>query len=377
VVVQQGPVSDNNGGTNSYNAVQFRSAVVHPDPNSPSGKLFAEMAAVVGANNITPIPAGLLEDSDRELWLKSDSNALLYFWTRSPKVRIAVQKEIDKGCCYHGCTDGPGDCDSINCNKCCFPWCFLALPIFWPWIPCMVPSSRSMEFLIHQERPGEFNFGEKMYYKSEAEFKSYTDNEDDFACCSHPVKALKTEPFNKLYDNVFQSKLIDAGFQNVELNCCERGNWCFAWICSQQLLGRWNHIQYQYGKKRWGRPQVPTSYPDNVGGAALKNYRKDVLNDMSHPNSSVDYSSGTRVIRVKRGKRYVNKTIIVHKKGWFGTQEIVPNDRWTEQTPFSDLNLKELDYVIGAHAQKWSKVTGRVIDKSTLNIAHIFPNQSQ
>ena len=66
----------------------------------------------------------------------------------------------------------------------------------------------------------------------------------------------------------------------------------------------------------------------------------------------------------------------VNKKGWFGAHEIVPDDRWTEQVPFTDLTLKELDYVIGVHFQKWGMITGKPIDKTQLNLPHIFPGQS-
>ena len=240
------------GVANPSSAPMFRSTVIFPDPKSSSGKLFAEMAAVVGANNIQPIPAALVSEEDRKLWLKSDANALLYFWTKAPKVRIKVQEQLTKGCCDHGCTAINGDCSCETCCNCCWTGglyvCMTVLPPCWLFLACMHPESHALNWLNDQQTPGAFNYGAKMYWRDHGEFSQYGKSKN-YWCCSvgnsnDSVKGLKRLVFREMNEDIFNAKLKAAGFSHVNDHDGWSSNCCSALYCSHCLLARNTHIQY-------------------------------------------------------------------------------------------------------------------------------------
>lgn len=185
--------NDNNNNNDSLAAQTRRQCTTPPtDPNTGAGKLWSKMSAVVGANNILPPPTDW-PDEDKKIFLKSDQNALLYFWYKSPKARAHIQHQFNQGCCYWRCHDPNG---ARNCCDCFFPFFSLVFPLIWLVAGSYWCCSSSGEVQTRS------HMGSKKMFRDEASYKKYvTRGEKGCSCCFHE-EPLSLNATRDLYDDI-------------------------------------------------------------------------------------------------------------------------------------------------------------------------------
>ena len=197
----------------------------------------------MGANNIIPPPAGLTDEEDRKLWLKSDSNSLLYFFTKSPKVRAKIQDRLDRGCCYYNCNGDTEQFYSGACRYCCMTYTCLFVPIFN--IAMFVEMFRNGHSVWTDKSP----LFEPKAFRKRSEWKKYVVETQMMNSQGVPKCKISVADAVAIHNEVLMPQIQGAGFNyepSYGTGCCATG--CSDAPTTYRLL----LINRIYLDARWG-----------------------------------------------------------------------------------------------------------------------------
>ena len=167
--------------------------------------------------------------------------------------------------------------------------------------------------------------------------------------------------------------MVGAGFR-VEGHVRSFASGCCGHFClNNSVTRRYRVIDREYNQYRWGdwvlpkpRREMELVDPKSKNYTeSLRNYRRDCLLDMDHPDSNHKFLS-YEVAGCGTG-------IALSSGSWYGMREVGLN-KVEEETPFSALNITHLDAVITKHNAKWGKI--KTIDRNGLDLEYIFPGQT-